>query len=264
MKIIRNTAIAAALLMMGSCTSTRQVAYLQDVQPATEEVIVNMKNVTLQPGDQISIIVTCKDPQIASLFNLVTPTNRIYSGGKNFTNSGEMGGYTVSSKGDIDFPQLGEVHVAGLTREGVANEIKNRLVASNMVKDPVVTVDFLNLHFSVIGEVSHPGYFQLTNDRTTLLDALSLAGDMTIYGKRDNVAVVREENGRRTTYVVDVRSKDLFDSPAYYLQQNDVVYVQPNKTRAGQSNVNENQWKNASLWMSLASVLTSVAVLIWR
>ncbi len=263
-RIIRAAILSAALAVVSSCTSTKEVTYFQDLTPASEQAAVNLSRIKIQPDDQLSIVVSCKDPQIASLFNLITPANRIYSAQKQFTTTGEMGGYVVTSAGDIDFPQLGKVHVEGLTREEVALKIKTDLESRQLVKDPVVTVDFINLHFSVIGEVTKPGYFAITGNRTSLLDAISMAGDLTIYGKRDAVKVVREENGQRKVYSIDLRSKDLFDSPAYYLQQNDIVYVMPNQTRAGQSNINENQWKNAGLWMSAASVLTSVAVLIFK
>lgn len=266
MKIITKIAIGCVLTALCACNSTKQIVYMQDMQPVTDQVIANLNTIKVQPGDVLSIIVTCKDPKLASLFNLISSTNRLYgaSGEMRFNSSGEMSGYTVTQSGDIDFPQLGMVHVAGLTREQIAAEIKNKLVSSALIKDPVVTVDYVNLHFSVIGEVAKPGYYSISNDRTTLLDALGQAGDLTVYGKRDRVFVIREENGKRSTYQIDLRSKDLFNSPAYYLQQNDVIYVEPNKTRAGQSSVNENQWKNVGIWTSLASVLTSIAVLIFR
>lgn len=265
MKYINSLLIACLLLLAGACSSSKSVVYFQDIQPQAEEAIANMNLIKAQPGDELSIVVTCKDPKIASLFNLVTPNNRLLAEGEAvYRSSDDMSTYLVSQKGDIDFPQLGEMHVGGLTREEIAKEIKDKLVASGLVVDPVVTVNFTNLHVAVMGEVLKPGSYALSNDRTTLLDALSAAGDLTIYGVRENVAVVREEDGKRKTYTVDLRSKDLFNSPVYYLQQNDVVYVAPNKTRAGQSSVNENQWKSASLWMSIASVLTSVAILIWK
>ena len=116
----------------------------------------------------------------------------------------------------------------------------------------------------MLGEVDNPGKFTISNNRVTLLEALAAAGDMTIFGRRENVKVIREQNGQRQTYVVDLRSDRLYDSPAYYLQQNDVVYVEPNKAKAGQSSVNENQWKSPGLWISIASFLTTIGVLIFK
>ena len=168
----------------------------------------------------------------------------------------------MDSNGNIDFPVLGEIQVAGLTRWELSQKIKQMLSEQNLLKDAVVTVEFMNLKVAVIGEVNSPNTYDITNDKFTLLDALSMAGDLTIYGRRDNVSVIREENGERTIYRVDLRSVDLFSSPAYYLQQNDVVYVEPNKVRAGQSTINENNLKSVSLWVSIASFLTTIATLI--
>lgn len=264
MRLLRNIAACALLsLMLASCGSTKEVVYLQDLQPVEGEVIANLNTVRVQPGDELNIVVTAKDPQLAQLYNLITPPNRM-NNSKVFTSMGDVQAYLVNSDGNIDFPQLGEIHVAGLTRDEISKEIKTRLSSSQQLKDAVVTVNFVNLHFAVVGEVTKPGMYAISTDRTTIIDALSMAGDLTIFGKRDNISVVREQDGKRYVYQIDLRSKDLFNSPAYYLQQNDVVYVQPNKTRAGQASVNENQWKNVGIWVSLASVLTSICVLIFK
>lgn len=264
MRLLRNIAAYTLLsIMLASCGSTKEVVYLQDLEPVEGQVIANLNAVRVQPGDEISIIVTAKDPQLAQLYNLVTPPNRL-NNSKIFTSMGDVQPYLVNSEGNIDFPQLGEIHVAGLTREEIAKDIKKRLASADQLKDAVVTVNFVNLHFAVVGEVKSPGTYEISSDRVTIIDALSMAGDLTIFGKRNNISVVREQDGKRYVYQIDLRSKDLFDSPAYYLQQNDVVYVQPNKTRAGQASVNENQWKNVGIWVSLASVLTSICVLIFK
>ena len=150
--------------------------------------------------------------------------------------------------------------MAGLTRTEVTDLIKGRLVEEDLLKDPIVTVQFLNFKISVMGEVSRPGTFDITGDRITLLEALSMAGDLTIYGRRDRVAVIREENGERTVRYHDLRSSDIFESPCYYLQQNDVVYVAPNDIRTGSSRINSNN--SANVWLSAVSVLASIASLI--
>ena len=174
-----------------------------------------------------------------------------------------MSGYTINKDGNIDFPVLGHIHVAGMTREEIASYIKEELVSKNLVKDPVVTVEFMNLTVSVLGEVATPGRFNIDKDRLTLLDALSMAGDLTVYGKRENVLVQREENGKKTLYQVNLNSGyDLYASPVYYLQQNDIVYVEPNSMKARQATVNGNNVRSASFWMSLASLLTTITVLI--
>ncbi|MGN1226145.1 MAG: polysaccharide biosynthesis/export family protein, partial [Candidatus Cryptobacteroides sp.] len=168
-------------------------------------------------------------------------------------------GYAVSEDGCIDFPCLGRIEVAGKTREEIAAYVKQRLVDEGLVQDPTVTVEYLNLKVSVLGEVNRPGRVNIDRDEYTILDALSAVGDLTIYGRRENVKVVRAENGVRNTYVVDLCSaQDLFSSPVYYLQQNDMIYVEPNDVRARQSTVNGNNVRSTSFWISLASLLTSV------
>ena len=150
-----------------------------------------------------------------------------------------------------------------MTREEIALCIKEELISKNLVKDPVVTVEFMNLTVSVLGEVANPGRFNIDKDRLTLLDALSMAGDLTVYGKRENVLVQREENGKKTLHQVNLNSGyDLYASPVYYLQQNDIVYVEPNSMKARQATVNGNNVRSASFWMSLASLLTTITVLI--
>ena len=146
-----------------------------------------------------------------------------------------------------------------MTRDEIARMIKNRLVEEGLVQDPIVTVEYLNLKVSVLGEVARPGRVSIDRDEYTILDALSAAGDLTIYGQRENIRVIRAENGIRKTYVVNICStQDLFSSPVYYLQQNDMIYVEPNDVRARQSTVNGNNIRSTSFWISLASLLTSV------
>lgn len=256
--------LAAAI--MSACSSHQKVLYLQDLP--TEEVtvtdITNFNDIRVQPGDQINIKVSCKEPQLAQLFNLVEANTRLGTQYSNYNSQSYVSPYTVSPEGKIDFPVLGEIEVAGETRGEIAAKIKKLLVEEDLVKDPVVTVEFLNLHFSVIGEVTRPGAYAIQNDRVDLFEALALAGDLTIYGERDRVYVIREKDGKRQTFRLDLRSKEVLNSPAYYLQQNDVIYVEPNKVRASQSTVNENNWRSVSLWLSMASVLTSIAILIFR
>ena len=143
-------------------------------------------------------------------------------------------------------------------------DTSDSLIKKNLILDPVVTVNFLNLHISVLGEVAHPGQISIDHDKINLFEALSKVGDLTIYGRRDSVLVIREEDGKRTTYSVDLRSTKIFDSPVYNLKQNDIVYVKPNLTRAGQSTVNDNNVKSISLWLSITSVLTTLGILIFK
>ena len=251
-------------IMLSSCASTERITYFQDVRPG-EQITQGITPVTVkvQPEDKISIIVNSKDPLLADLFNLTIVSRQL--GTKNSgsgSSSQGISGYTVRQDGTIDFPVLGSVYVAGMTREEIAAHIKSELISQNLIKDPVVTVEFMNLTVSVLGEVANPGRYSIDKDYITLLEALSMAGDMTIFGKRDKVLVLREVEGQQRVYGVDLRSAEqLYNSPVYYLQQDDVVYVEPNSMRARQSTVNGNNVLSATFWMSLVSLITTVTVL---
>ncbi|SEA01468.1 polysaccharide export outer membrane protein [Alistipes timonensis JC136] len=255
--------VSATTVLFSSC-ATPKIAYLQDMQPGTAKEVLNTTEIRVRPEDKISILVNSKDPLLANLFNLPIVSRQIgTTSSASSSNSQGISGYTVNKDGNIDFPVLGPVHVAGMTREEIAAHIKNELISQDLVKDPVVTVEFMNLTVSVLGEVVHPGRFNIDKDRLTLLDAISMAGDLTVYGKRDNVLVQRDENGKKVLYKVNLNSgHDLYSSPVYYLQQNDIVYVEPNSVRARQATVNGNNIRSASFWMSLASLLTTITVLI--
>lgn len=253
------------VVLLASCNTSKEILYFQDVAVNQPETIEGARGITVQPKDQISIVISSKDPQLAALFNLTRVQYRAgYTDLRGGNLNGEVSGYTLDDNGDIDFPIIGTLHIAGMTKSQIAALIKKRLVEGDLVKDPVVTVEFMNLYFSVLGEVKTPGKYSITKDQISLLEAISMAGDLTIYGKRDAIFVIREENGERVTHWVDIRSKELFQSPVYYLKQNDVVYVQPNKVRAGQSTLNENSVKSVSLWISIGSFLSSLGVLLFK
>ena len=255
---------AMAVVLLAGCKTQREVTYFQDLNVNSPQLIDSIGTVRMEPDDQISILVSCKEPEIAALFNLVRSQQRVGTQGSSLNNNGETSAYTIDENGNIDFPVLGKLHVAGLTKQEVANLVKQRLVESDQVKNPVVTVEFANLAFSVLGEVKNAGKYPITRNRTTLLDAISMAGDLTITGLRDSVYVIREEGGKRVAYSVDLRSKDVFTSPVYYVKQNDVIYVRPNAMRAGQSTINENTFSSVGFWMSVGSFLMSLGVLVFK
>ncbi len=252
------------ILFLSSCNSSKNVTYFQDIPLEQNISTVKSSDIKVMPKDLISIVVSSKNPELAALFNLPKVSYQAGSATSNESTANQILGYTVDSGGNIDFPVLGSIHVAGLSREQLASMIKERLVNGNLVNDAVVTVDFLNLKISVLGEVKNPGKYSIDRDQITLLEAISMAGDLTIYGKRNGIMVIREADGNRITYKMDLRSSETFSSPAYYLRQNDVIYVEPNNTRAGQSTINENNVKSVSLWMSIASFATTLAVLIFK
>jgi len=254
-----------AVMMAHSCATPKGITYFQDLADGSAMQVSASQAITIRPSDKISIIVKSSDPQLSDLFNLPIVSHRVGQGSITSLSSSNMqvSSYAVDSNGDIDFPVLGKIHVEGLKREEVGEHIKDRLVSEDLVKDPVVTVEFDNLRFSVLGEVKNPGQFSIDRDRITVLDAISRAGDLTIYGVRDSVTVLRQQDGEQVAYKVNLLSgEEMCSSPAFYLQQNDVVYVSPNDVRIRQSTVNGNNIRSTSFWISLSSLLTSVMTLV--
>lgn len=262
--------IVTSIVTLASCGSSKEVVYFQDLKPGETEIkLPEVKAITVRPDDKISIIVNSRDPQLTDLFNLPYVSRQLgqslRTNGVTVSSNQGVSAYTVDANGEIDFPVLGKMYVAGMKREEIAEYIKNELIKENLVKDPVVTVEFANLGISVLGEVNSPGRFSIDRDRITILDALSMAGDLTIYGNRSKVMVLRQEGDVQRVYGLNLTSGEhIYTSPAYYLQQNDVVYVEPNAVKARQSTVNGNNVRSTSFWISLASLLTSVAILIFN
>ena len=264
-KYIATLAGAALLLLASSCSSPKNIAYMQNAVYGQEEAIVNLNEIKVQPHDQLSIVVSCKEPELAQLFNLVQANKRVGQTGQQsqLSSQGNVSVYTVNNFGDITFPVLGDIHIAGLNRQEISEKIAKELIDGKWISDPVVSVEFVNLHFSVVGEVNNPGAYAITDDKVTLLEAISRAGDLTEYGERE-IMVIREQDGKRVKYFVDLKDNDLFNSPAFYLQQNDVIYVQPNKAMARKSEDNPNNFKSIGLWTSIASLIVTIAVLITK
>lgn len=254
---IQNCVFLCLIAFLASCSAPKEVLYLQDIASIKEENIDKNYEVIIHKDDLLAILVNSKDPELALPFNMPVVTYQI---GAQTTAQQRLLGYLVDQNGDIDFPILGKIHVEGLTRMQVTELIKQKLMSEDLIKDPIVTVQFLNFKVSVMGEVTRPGTFDISGDRITLLEALSMAGDLTIYGRRDRVAVIREKDGKRRILYHDLRSSDIFQSPCYYLQQNDIVYVEPNKAKTGQSRINSNN--SVGVWLSAVSVLASITSLM--
>lgn len=266
---IKSIIIVACVLFLGSCSTPKKIVYFQDM-PLDENGLAATapEDIRIMPKDKISIMVNCQDARLDNLFNLPVVNQQFGQSASSSSSSSSgsnrgLSGYTVDRDGNIDFPVLGSLHIAGMTREQLAAFIKNELISRNLAKTPIVTVDYMNLTISVLGEVNSQGRYSIDKDNVTILDAISQAGDLTIYGKRDGVTVLRNVDGKQKSYKVDLCSAaDLYSSPAYYLQQNDVVYVEPNETRVRQSTVNGNTVRSTSFWLSAASFLMSIIVLI--
>lgn len=241
-----------------SCGSVKDIAYLQGEDYLTSTIVIDTVTLKIQKDDLLDINVSCPNPE------LLRPFLRY---GSQYNNNGSINGessqgYLVEADGTINFPLLGETKVVGLTRRQLIDLIQKRLEKGGYIKDPVVTVRFLNFRISILGEVNNPGTYNISSERITLFEALSMAGDLTIHGRRNRVAVIRETNGIRTILYHDLRSRDVFQSPDYYLKQNDMVYVEPNHVRAETSV--QNQFTNVGTWISLISFLASMSVLIFK
>jgi polysaccharide export outer membrane protein len=261
--LIGMVAAAVVALALSGCAASKKVSYLQGIPNDYQQEIPVSYQIRIHADDMLAIQVNSKDLELAQMFNLPVVGYQMSNaaGAVGYVNSQQRyQGYLVDKKGNIDFPQLGELHVEGKTRVETADFIKKMLIDKGLLNDPVITVQFLNFKVSVLGEVNRPGTFDVGTDRITIFEALSQAGDMTIYGKRDCVKVIREDNGKRTVAVLDLRGPDILNSPYYYLQQNDIVYVEPNNAKAGQADINQN--RTVSTWVSAASMLVSVATLI--
>lgn len=254
--------IFSLLLMLASCSSTKDIAYFQDVEHGATTSVAH-KQLTLLPEDKISILVNTRNQELTNSLNLPYVTRQI---GNSASTSQGMAGYTIDKDGYINFPQIGKLHIAGMTRSEVSEFIKKELNEKGIAKDAIVTVEFSNLKYSVLGEVKLPNTYAIDRDAITILDAISKAGDLTIQGERTNIQVIRRENNNEEkVYTLNLCSlQDVQQSPAYYIQQNDVIYVKPNKMRERQSTVNGNNIRSSAFWISIASLLTSVINLITR
>lgn len=257
---------ASLLLASASCSTPKNITYFQDLN--TEAVIAANKvlDVKVKPEDKLSIVVSTQDPALSQLFNLVTTQNRLenMSSAATGNNTGQMSFYTVDSKGNINFPVIGSIHIAGLTREQVAEKVLAELTSRDLVKDPIVTVEFVNTNVAVLGEVAHPGRYNFNEDHITILDAIAMAGDLTPNGMREEVLVLRKDSeGQQKAYKLNlVNARELAASPAYYLQQDDVIYVEPNDRKKRETTSAGNTLYTPSFWLSVGSIGISVATLI--
>ncbi len=253
--------VGIVIMFLHSCTSTKDIVYYQDVDSIEELEVPPAKEIILSPGDKISVIVSCKDPKLTELFNLTYVSQKL--GGS--SGNGQVSVYTIDPEGFIDMPAIGKVHVAGVTRKEAEDKVKQTIIAQEQATEAVVTIEFMDLNIEIIGEIARPGRYAIDKDVFTLIEAISAAGDLTIYGRRDNVLVMREENGVQKTYRINLCSaQDVFNSPAFYLKQNDIVYIEPNNTRIRQSTVNGNNVRSTSFWLSVASFVTSILLVFIR
>lgn len=258
MKKINIILIVSTLLIFTGCTTQKKLAYFNTVTASSAESInAQLKNeradARILTDDRLSITVSALDPNAVAIYNLpfvsfASPgSDQIYA-------SPVLQSYLVNSQGNINFPVLGEIKLEGLTLTEAGNLIKSKL--AEHVADPIVNIQFVNFRITVLGEVLRPGQFPVTNERVTILDALGLAGDMTAYGRRDNVLLTRNNNGKLEFARINLNSDEVFKSPYFYLQQNDVIYVEPNTVKSISS-------QDIPLYLSFLSTLATLVTLIY-
>ncbi|WP_033958620.1 polysaccharide biosynthesis/export family protein [Psychroserpens jangbogonensis] len=244
-------------VIASSCASRKDIVYFQDEPLNTESELDNMVELTYKTNDILTIDVSSIEPAAVMPFNLA-PVSYGDTNGSNLNANGSLmrQTYLVDPSGSIEFPVLGTLTVSGLTRTQATEMLKERL--REYVRDAIVNIRLINFTVTVLGEVNRPGTYTIQDERISLSEALGLAGDLTIYGKRDNVFLIREVNGKKKYAKLDLRSINVVNSPVYYLSQNDVIYVEPNKAQVRQSSYNQ----NTSVIISAVATLATIAAIL--
>ena len=250
-----------SVLLLSSCGSVKDVAYFQNSNFINFDRSEYLYDAHIMPKDVLTITVSTVNPEAAAPFNLIVRPTLTNAQGNIATSGGSLQTYLVDNQGCIDFPVLGTVSVGGLTKSQCEQMIHDKIKPYlNASENPVVTVRMSNYKISVLGEVNRPGMFVVGNEKINILEALAQAGDLTIYGVRNRVKLIREnERGKKEIYTLNLNDADIISSPYYYLQQNDIVYVEPNKVKARNSSVGQ----TTNLWFSGTSILISLATLLY-
>lgn len=254
--------LSCTLILFVSCQVPRSIVYFQDMPNDTEmrSIASNSSSyeITIQPADLLTINVSSIDPNAVAIFNLPA-TTYLTPGNTELSTTPVMQTYLVDTQGNIDFPVLGRIKAGGLTRTQLADYIKEKI---NMyAKEPLVNVQIINFKISVLGEVNSPGTKTVNSERITILDAISLAGDLSINGKRDNVLLIRENGTKKDFYRFNLTSSDLFSSPYFYLKQNDIIYIEPNKAKLNSSKIDSRKQFNVSVASTITGVVATIASL---
>lgn len=249
-----------AILLLGSC-ARKNIVYLQDMYMGQTYPFDDKYEAIVHKDDRLSITVSCKNPELAIPFNIYGGTFKVGADGDVTASDASTRinekGYRVDVNGDIDFPILGKLHVEGMKVSEVTDMIKQQIEEGNYMKDPLVSIEFLNFKYTVLGAVGHNGTFSADGDRVTLLEAIAKAGDLSAKAKIDRVAVIREMGGERQIFMHDLRTRDIFDSPCFYLQQNDIVYVEPKYRKK------DGEDRGWQIGTTVISLTTAVSSIIW-
>lgn len=253
--------IVTTAFLLGSCGSTKNVAYFQNSDTVDLSQSQFLYDAKIMPKDQLTITVSTTNDEAAVPFNLTVPTPQSVNSSSSYSQA-MLQTYLVDNSGNITYPIIGEIHVGGLTKSEAEEMIREKIkVYMAETENPIVTVRMTGYQISVIGEVARPGTFTVSREKITVLEALAQAGDLTIYGVRNNVQLIREDaDGKKAIYFLNLNDANLINSPYYYLQQNDVIYVTPNKVKAQNSSVGS----MTSLWFSATSILISLTSLLYN
>lgn len=266
-KLLSILGIAAmAIVMCTSCVSTKKIVYFQGADEEYKEAkqIAQQYAMKLKPADQVLVKVTCSEPKLLQIFAQDVTVGTFGSNGSyNLNSSGSMTnayGYTVHNNGEITLPAIGGVNVNGCTVEQAARAIEEKIKSKGLIADPEVTVQLLNARVTVVGAVGSPRVVSLASERNTIIDVLAQCGDVDDTGLRYKIQLYREENGTLVCYPLDLTQKDIFSSPAYYVQQNDMIYVEPNKSKQVRSSA---FYTALSAWASIIGVISTVVSLVF-
>jgi polysaccharide export outer membrane protein len=249
-------------MMITGCGSSKNVAYFQNSDSVNLDMSKVLYDARIMPKDMLSITVNTTDQEASIPFNLTVATPQTISLRTQSTTTAALQTYLVDNEGNIDFPLVGTLHLGGLTK-GEAERLVLEKIKPYMsaTENPIVTVRMINYKISVIGEVARPGMFTVANEKISILEALAQAGDLTIYGVRDRVKLIREDaTGKKEIHVLNLNDANIINSPYYYLQQNDIVYVEPNKVKSQNSSVGS----MTTLWFSATSILISLTSLLYN
>lgn len=260
-KFLKSLAVMAVALLLGSCSATKDVAYFQNSDSVDLSRSQVLYDAHIMPKDILTITVSTTDDDAAVPFNMTVPTP--YSQAQRSTYSQAMlQSYLVDNNGNVDFPKIGSIHLGGLTKSEAEKLIHDKIKPyMNDIENPIVTVRMTNYKISVLGEVTKPGMYTVGNEKISVLEALAQAGDLTIYGVRSNVKLIREDStGLKSIHVLNLNDANIINSPYYYLQQNDILYVEPNKVKAQNSSVGS----MTTLWFSATSILISMVSLLYN
>lgn len=266
-KLLSSLLLGLLTLVATSCLAPKDVIFLQDLTPDNPQTIPPVQLVTIKPEDKLYINVHCRDQNIEALFN-------IRGGGYNYNDygsSGNYGGsgsdtrnYVVDQKGDIEFPVVGKIHVAGLTRQQLNETVRDRLIEENLVKDPFVNSSITTAYFYTIGELGGRGQNRIPKDAFTIIEAIAQNGDISLSGNRKNIRVFREVNGQLRAYQVDfTKAEEIVKSEVYYIQPNDIIYVEPTKKKQYETTTLGNSVRTPNFWTGLVSSFISLGLTIF-